>query len=44
MPDDLMGASGPEARSNWSIYDITSLLEKLDETEAVEEENIKAPR
>ena len=40
MPADLMGASGPEARSNWSIYDITSLLEKLDETEAVNDGTI----
>ena len=37
LPADLMGASGPEARSGWSIYDITSLLEKLDETEAVDD-------
>ncbi len=40
MPADLMGASGLEARSNWSIYDITSLLEKLDESEAVDDGTI----
>ena len=40
LPADLMGPSRPEARSNWSIYDITSLLEKLDEAEAVDDSTI----
>ena len=40
MPVDLVDTSVPEARSNWSIYDITSLLEKLDEAEAVDDSTI----
>ena len=40
LPVDLVGASAPESRSNWSIYDITSLLEKLDESEAVDDSTI----
>ena len=40
LPADLVDTSAPEARSNWSIYDITSLLEKLDESEAVDDSTI----
>ncbi len=37
LPADFVDTSAPEPRSNWSIYDITSLLEKLDESEAVDD-------
>ena len=40
LPADSVDTSAPEARSNWSIYDITSLLEKLDESEAVDDSTI----
>ena len=40
LPADLMNASVPEARSNWSMYDITSLLEKLDESAEVDDGTI----
>ena len=40
LPADLLSASVPDSRSNWSIYDITRLLEKLDESEAVDDSTI----
>ena len=40
LPADLVSASAPDSRSNWSIYDITRLLEKLDESEAVDDSTI----
>ena len=40
MPADLMDATATEARSDWSMYDITSLLEKLDESEVVDDSTI----
>ena len=40
LPADLMNASAPEARSNWSMYDITSLFEKLDESAEVDDDTI----
>ena len=40
LPADLVDTSATESRSGWSIYDITSLLEKLDASEAVDDSTI----
>ena len=40
LPADLVIASAPEARSNWSMYDITILLERLDESAEVDDGTI----
>ena len=40
LPADLVDASATESRSSWSMYDITSLLEKLDKAVAVDDSTI----
>ena len=40
MPADLLDPSATESRSGLSMYDITSLLEKLDESGAVDDSTI----
>ena len=40
LPADLVGPTAAAARSGLSMYDITSLLKKLDESEAVDDSTI----